>query len=179
MTKRSSGAVFIADAACPQGGTKPKQPRHAEARLVLAALVTIAVLSVAGCGGNDDDAPSKQEFIAQADAICQEAYKRGAKTMYGPNFSDAAFLSRHNALTRVALERLRALDAPEGDREAVDDVLSALEASVAAVDKRTAALRARDRPRQSEAQQDFERSYGDVAASAGALGLSRCQALGA
>ncbi len=144
-------------------------------RLAVASLVTIAVLSVAGCGGDDDDqGPSKQEFIAQADAICQEADKeqaavgaRGAKGIYGPNFSDAAFLSRYNAVTRDALERLRALDAPEEDREALDDVLSALKGSVAAVDKRIAAIRARDLPRQSEAQQDFERSYGDVAASAG------------
>jgi len=145
----------------------------------VAIAITIAVLSVAGCGGEDDDeGPSQQEFIAQADAICQEADKKQAKGIYGPNFSDAAYLSRHNAVTRDALERLRALDAPEGDREAVDDVLSAIKGTVAAVDKRIAALRARDLPRQSEAQQDFERSYGDIGASAGALGLSRCQGLG-
>ena len=146
---------------------------------VLTALVAIAVLSVGGCGGDDDDeGPSSQEFIAQADAICQEADKKQTKGIYGPNFSDAAFLSRHNAGTRDALERLRALDVPEEDREAVNDVLSAIEGSVAAVDKRIAALRARDLPRQSEAERALERSYGDIAASAGALGLSRCQGLG-
>jgi len=158
-----------------------------KAWLAVASLATIAVLAVAGCGGNDDDeGPSKQEFIAQADAICQKADKeqaavggRGAKGgIYGPNFSDVAFLSRYNAATRDALERLRALDAPEEDQKAVDDVLSAVKGSVAAVDKRIAAIRARDLPRQSEAQQDFERSYGDVGASAGALGLTRCQGLG-
>jgi len=155
-----------------------------KSRRAVASLVTIAVLAVAGCGG--DEGPSTQEFIAQADTICQKADKeqaavagaRGAKGIYGPNFSDTAFLSRYNAVTRDALKRLRALDAPEADRKAVANVLSALEGSVAAVDKRIAALRARDRPRQSEAQRDFERSYGDVSASAGALGLSRCQALG-
>ncbi len=152
----------------------------------LASLVTIAVLSVAGCGGDDDDEgpskqASKQEFIAQADAICQEADKKQAAVaegegIYGENFGDAAFLSRYNAVTRDALERLRALDAPEADREAVDDVLSAVKRSVAAVDKRITALRARDLPRQSQAEQAFERSYGDIAASAGALGV-RCQGL--
>ena len=155
-------------------------------RSSVAILITIAILSVAGCGGDDDDdGPSQQEYIAQADAICQEADKeqaavgaKGAKGIYGPNFSDAAFLSRYNAVTRDALEKLRALDAPEEDREAVDDLLAAVEGSAAAVDKRIDALRSRDLPRQSEAQQDFERSYGDVGASAGALGLSQCQALG-
>ena len=150
-----------------------------KSRLAAASLVTL-VLAVGGCGGDDGDKGlTKQEFIAQADAICQKAQKKGATVMYGDAFSDAAFLSRHNALTRDALKRLRALDAPEGDRKAVDHVLSALEASVAAVQKRIASLRAGDRPRQSEAQQDFELSYGDVAASAGALGLTQCQALGA
>ena len=157
-----------------------------KSRLAVASLATIAVLSVAGCGGGDDDeGPSKQEFIAQADAICQEADKeqaavggRGAKGgLYGPNLSDVAFLSRYNAVTRDALERLRALDAPEEDQEAVDDVLSAVKGIFAAVDKRIAAIRARDLPRQSQAQQDFERSHGDVNASAGALGLTRCQGL--
>ena len=154
-------------------------------RSSVAIAITIAVLSVAGCGGDDDDeGPSQQEFIAQADAICQEADKEQAAVekgvkggIYGPAFSDEKFLSRYNAVTRDALERLRALDAPEKDREAVDDALSAINGSVAAVDKRIAALRAGDRPRQSEAQQDFERSYGDVAAYAGALGLTRCQGI--
>ena len=144
----------------------------------VAIAITIALLSVAGCGGEDDDeGPSQQEFIAQADAICQEADRKQTEGIYGSNFSDAAFLSRHNAGTRDALERLRALDVPEEDREAVNDVLSAIEGSVAAVDKRIAALRARDLPRQSEAERALERSYGDIAASAGALGLSRCQGL--
>jgi len=50
-----------------------------KAWLAVASLATIAVLAVAGCGGNDDDeGPSKQEFIAQADAICQEADKEQA-----------------------------------------------------------------------------------------------------
>jgi len=158
--------------------------------VAVAALATVAVLSVAGCGGDDDDEgpskqgskqASKQEFIAQTDAICQEADKKQAAVakgegIYGENFSDAAFLSRYNAVTRDALERLRALEAPEADREAVDDVLSAVKGSVAAVDKRIAALRARDLPRQSQAEQEFERSYGDITASAGALGV-RCQGL--
>jgi len=153
-------------------------------RSSVAIVITIAVLSVAGCGGDDEDeGPSQQEFIAQADAICQEADKEQAAVgvkgggIYGANFSDAAFLSEYNAVTRDALKRLRALDAPKADEEAVEDVLSAVEGSVAAVDKRIAALKARDLPKQSEAEKELERSYGDIAASAGALGLTRCQGL--
>ena len=157
-------------------------------RTAVASLVTIAVLSVAGCGGDDDDeAPSKQEFIAQADAICQKADKEQAavegkdgpgKGPYGDNFSDPAFLSSYNAATQDALKRLKALDAPESERKAASEVLSAIERSVAAIDKQIAALRAKDTPKQSEANRDWIRSYGDIQASSGALGLTRCQGLG-
>ena len=152
-------------------------------RLAVASLVTIAVLAVGGCGG--DEGLSQQEFIAKADAICLETDKKQAAVggkdgpgIYGENFSDRAFLSRYNAVTRDALKRLRALDAPEADRKAVDSLLSAIEGSVAAVDNRISALQAKDQPRQSDANVDFQRSYGDVVASSGALGLTRCQGLG-
>ena len=154
-------------------------------RLAVASSVTVAVLSVAGCGAdNEDERPSSQELIAQADAICQEADKkqaavRGSGTRPGiyANFNNRAFLSRYNAVTRDALMRLRALDAPEEDRKAFDGLISAVKGSVAAVDKQIAALRARDLPRQSEAVRELERSYGDIAVYAGTLGLSQCQGL--
>ena len=156
--------------------------------LAAASLVTVAALSVAGCGGDDgEEAPSKQEFVTKADAICQKADKEQAavvgkdgpgKGPYGDNFSDPAFLSSYNAATQDALKRLKALDAPESERKAASEVLSAIERSVAAIDKQIAALRAKDTPKQSEANQDWIRSYGDIQASAGALGLTECQALG-
>ena len=153
---------------------------------VVASLVTVAALSIAGCGGDDDDEGiSKQEFVAQADAICQEADKKQAAIpakdrpgIYGENFSDAAYLTRHNAVTREALVRLKALDVPEDDRKAVVAVLSALTGSVAAIDKQIAALKAKDPPKQSEANREWQQSYGDVQSSTGALGMTRCQGLG-
>ena len=156
-------------------------------RAAVASLVTIAFLSVAGCGGDDDDeAPSKQEFIAQADAICQKADKEQAavvgkdgpgKGPHGDNFSDPAFMSSHNAATKNALKRLKALDAPESERKAFSEVLSAMERSVAAIDRQISALRAKDTPKQSEARRDWITSYGDIQSSSGALGLTRCQGL--
>ena len=144
-------------------------------RIPTAALTVDAYdcrLSVAGCGGGDDDkGPSQEEFIAKADAICLKADKeqtavKGKETqgIYG-NFSDTAYLSQYNAVTRDALKRLRALDAPEEDQKAADDMLSALNQSVAAVDSRIATLRARDLPAQSQALRDFQTSYGDVVSS--------------
>jgi hypothetical protein len=153
---------------------------------VLTSLVAIAAFSVEACGGDDDKGPSQEEFIAQADRICQAADgkqaaltgTKGDKGIYGPNFSDAAFLSRYNAVTRNAQKQLGVLDVSDADRKGFDDFLKALGASIAAVDKQIAALRARDLPGQSQANRDFQASYGNIASSAGAVGLTRCQALG-
>lgn len=47
-------------------------------RTAVLAGTVIAVLSVAGCGGDEGhEGPSTQEFIAQADAICQVEQSRG------------------------------------------------------------------------------------------------------
>lgn len=163
--------------------------RFAKSRFAVASLVIIAVLSVAGfvgCGGDDgDEGLSTKEFIAKADAICEKADKEQAapqgkdgRGAYGESFSDPAFLSSFNAATKDALKRLKALDAPESERKAVGELLSAVEGSIAAIDNQIAALRAKDPPKQSEANEDWIRRYGDIVASAGALGLTRCQALG-
>lgn len=152
---------------------------------VLTSLVVIAALSVFGCGGDDDKGPSTEDYIAKADAICAKADTDQAAVggkdgpgIYGENFSDPAFLTKYNAVTRDALKRLTALDAPEAERQGVRDFLAAVKGSIAAVDKQIAALRARDLPGQSQANRDFQASYGNIASSAGALGLTRCQGLG-
>ena len=155
-------------------------------RIAAASLLTIAVLSVAGCGGDDgDEGLSTEEFIAKADAICKKADKEQAapqgkdgRGAYGESFSDPAFLSSFNAATKDALKQLKALDAPESERKAVSELLSAVEGSIAAIDRQIAALRAKDPPKQSEANEDWIRRYGDIVSSAGALGLTRCQTLG-
>ena len=161
-------------------------PRLTYANVVstVCLFVVLGGTSLAACGDDDDEGPSTQEFIAQADAICQEADKKqaavrgsGSRPGIYANFSNRAFLSRYNAVTRDALKRLRGLDAPVEDRKGFDGLVFAVKGSVAAVDKQVAALRARDLPRQSEAVRELERSYGDIAVSAGAVGLSQCQGL--
>jgi hypothetical protein len=138
----------------------------------------LALAAASGCGGDDDKSPSKEDYIAKADQICQKADARqGPGGVYGDNFSNAAFLARHNAVTRNALKQLRALEAPEGDRKEVGAVLTGLQGTVTAIDKQIAALKSKDLSAQSQNARDFEASYGNVTAAAGALGLTRCQSL--
>ena len=95
------------------------------------AVPAAAVLSVAGFGG--DEGLTTQEYVAKADAICLDTAKKQAAVekgitggTYGAAFNDEKFLSRYNAVTRNALKRLSALDAPEEERKAVANVLAAV-----------------------------------------------------
>jgi hypothetical protein len=138
----------------------------------------VALAAAPGCGGDDDKGPSKEDYIAKADAICQKADARqGPGGVYGDNFSNPTFLTRHNAVTRDALKQLRALKAPGADRKEVDAVLTGLQGTVTAIDRQIAALKSKDLPAQSRNSRDFETSYGNVSAAAGTLGLTRCQSL--
>ena len=153
----------------------------------LLALVAIAA-AAPGCGGGDGDsggdALSKEDYVAQADAICAKANKQetaldpgGLGWHYGPKFGDAEFLSEFNDAARAALRRLKALAPPEEDAGTADDALAAIKRQIDAMDEQIAALRAGDRARESEIVNEYELAYGDLARAAGMLGLSECQGL--
>jgi hypothetical protein len=85
---------------------------------VRAALATVVVLVVAGCGG--DDSLSRSEWAAQANAICLETLKK--VEALGRPVSSSAYLRvtpKANELGRDAIGRLRDLRAPG---EIQDDV---------------------------------------------------------
>jgi hypothetical protein len=69
-------------------------------------LLTVALL--AGCGGGDDDSPSKERFVADANRICREGEAKIAD------------------VTREQRGRLREAVA---DRQAIADVLEATTAA--------------------------------------------------
>ena len=150
---------------------------------VTALLALVALAAAVGCGGEDGEL-SKEDYIAEADAICAKANKRetaldpgGLGWHYGPKFGDAEFLSDFNEPGRAALRRLRALVPPEEDTRAAREVLAAIKRLSEAMDEQIAALRAGDRSGESEIVNDYELAYGDLARAAGALGLSECQGL--
>lgn len=100
-----------------------------------------AGLLVAGCGGDgaDEGPPTKEEYISQGDEICAlgtlrigtEAQARfgspQAKGTVSPKFSREVVVP---TLRTEVLDRLRALEAPPGDRAAVRAITDALERSI-------------------------------------------------
>ena len=76
-----------------------------------AALATVLVLVLAGCGG--DDTLSRGEWAARANAICLETLKR-VEALGRPSSSDdyLRVTPKANELGRAAIARLRELKAP-------------------------------------------------------------------
>jgi hypothetical protein len=159
------------------------QPRFGRVGLRIAALVLLAAAAAAtGCGGDDEDkGPTKQAFIAKADAICAEANKKEAALNpgeigwhYGDRFEDSAFLSKFTAPGQDALRQLKALEPPKDDRQQMAAVLSSLQALVGALDEQAADARA-GRRQASANVTAYERAYADLAIAAGQAGLTECQ----
>ena len=96
------------------------------ARIVVAT--PLAVIILAACGG---DPLSKEEFIAQADAICAEAEEEIAD-MERPTNPDQidSFVQQARELTENTLEQLRELDPPEADAEQLEQMLDAIQRAV-------------------------------------------------
>src|ERR1700709_2699299 len=109
----------------------------------VAAAIAVALV-VAGCGGGSDSSTatvsvSKAAFIKKVDAVCQKGTERMQRAIL-------VFLKQHKDVQRpnkaqseklvgtaivpsvkTELKELKALDAPEGDEERADAIISALE----------------------------------------------------
>lgn len=108
------------------------------------AAAMLIVLVMAGCGGGGDSSTatvsvSKAAFIKKVDAVCQKGTERMQRAIL-------VFLKQHKDVQRpnkaqseklvgtaivpsvkTELKELKALEAPEGDEERVDAIISALE----------------------------------------------------
>jgi hypothetical protein len=100
--------------------------------------LTLLVLAVAlvACGGDGDgggDAPSKAEFAASADKVCAEA--ETALQNVGKNANSpaeiAAAVDTVIDQTQKSIDKLKALDRPEGDAgEAADKFVNAMSSDI-------------------------------------------------
>ena len=164
---------------------------YARRRLVaiLAIVLVLVLIGVAVAGGGDDesDAPvttvtgastpgiatplSKDEFIDQADDICEES----AVGIENISSDDAAQIADEEAsLTASQLDQLRSLAPPEEDQAALDDFFSALEDLVDGLDTRALALQREDDTAASDADTEISTAETDLADAADAYGFSEC-----
>ena len=119
-------------------------------------LSLVFALAVAGCGG--DDALSKDEYIAQANAICEDTYTH-LEAVFAESVADlpaeftpeefadvlvGGFLDQYTAAIEDQLADLRALAAPEGDEILLASFYDEVEAVLGAIDQLADAAAAGD-----------------------------------
>jgi hypothetical protein len=103
------------------------------------ALLAVLVAAAAGCGGSDDNTPTKAEFIQQADAICKKAHDK-FETDFNQAFGGNAQPSQAE-LNKFALSTLvpgvqgeiddvSALQPPSGDEAEVQAIIDAVQGGV-------------------------------------------------
>jgi len=105
-------------------------------------LLALLIFVVAGCGGDDDeqeaDAPTKEEFVAEADKICadaDEALADVALEQYpeGPPTGDDAVAFAEDVFIpnlQGQHDDLAALTPPEGEEDAFADLLEQLQTGI-------------------------------------------------
>lgn len=121
----------------------------------ICAGAAVIVVGVAGCGGSDgssSEALSKDDFIAQADAICAEldiASQESEDTFVsayqeGDYETAANVLQENQDQTIAAFEEVRALTEPEEDRATIDSMFALVDQQVEIVPGFVDAVRAGD-----------------------------------
>ncbi len=102
-------------------------------RAVTLAAIAAAAVAVAGCsgGGGGDDRLSKDEFIAQADAICKEANEKLDALGEPASFEEVASLAGDAiAIQEDAIAQLRALEPPAEDEATLNEAYALLDRQV-------------------------------------------------
>ncbi len=141
---------------------------------VLVPLVVLFSVFAIGCGSSDDSsdsAPTKAEYITQADAICKESgdeLQATIKSTFGneqPTDAEIVSFTEDEIIPSLEgqLDDLRALTPPESDADSPDDIYNALEDSINTL---------KDDPAQSTSSDAFKEAN-DLA---NAYGMTECGA---
>lgn len=134
---------------------------------ILAGLLAALALIAAGCGDDEESTPlTKEEFIAQADAICvagDEEINAAAEEQFGdlteepPVSEQEAFLADVVASSYAErTEEIGALTPPEEDAEEVDALMASLEELTGQIsDDPAAVLEATEEPEYARLAQEY------------------------
>jgi hypothetical protein len=117
--------------------------------------LVLAVAEAIGCGDDDEDATSQQEYVARSSALCEKtgkkaevAYKRMVGQVRPTPGEERGFMIRHQHFFREAaipairenVERRAALPAPHGDEDEIDAIIGAGRKAIASFEDITADL---------------------------------------
>ncbi len=125
-------------------------------RILALLLALTASVALAACGGDDgSDAPTKSEFIAEADAICaqgDEEIQKAGEEQFGdeaPNREDLVAFAEDTVIPNIEQQAtdLRELTPPEGDEKTIESLLDSLDDGVSELaDDPAAAVESQQNP---------------------------------
>ena len=156
-------------------------------RIECAAIaVLVAGLTFAGCGGGDGSTAStttggeqltKQELIAQGDAICRQANDKFTQLQQTPPTTPETAVTFTQNLIDIQenqLGQLRALEPPPSLQSSLDDYLKALEKNIAVLNQGLKAAQESDAARYAKAQAKAVKGQVQRLELAGAVGFKEC-----
>ena len=86
------------------------------------------LLFTAGCGDGDHDTLTKEEWITRAEAVCADMIAQEEEIAEPESPEDmAAGADQIAEITRTGIDELETLPAPEGDEDAVAEILAAFD----------------------------------------------------
>jgi hypothetical protein len=141
--------------------------------LRLVAVVSLAALALSACGG--DGALSKDEFIEQADEICEDIDQQIAEL--GEPENREAFeelVDEGTEITNDGLERLRALEPPAEDRDQINRMLDKIEEAVELLPEIQVALEDRDVEALQTLQSEVQAAASEAQTIAEDYGFEQC-----
>ncbi len=122
-----------------------------------------------------DGGPTKQEYIARADAICREVNRRTAGLNRPRNKQEfVEYASRAKLETEKALSRLRELEPPQEDAELIERWLDLSERAVERLPEVVEAIESGDNQRVAEASAEIRAISQKVQQIARAYGFEEC-----
>jgi hypothetical protein len=151
------------------------------------AAVALALALLAGCGGDDDPAPSKDEFVADANRICREGAReisgrtadlrtklRKADSPAAQQKLVAKALEETAAEYQPFLDRLRTLDAPDALADDWKHFVDGIDEAFDLIPQLADAYREADRDKLSELTTRFTKIASDTRPFAQQNGLDDC-----
>jgi predicted nuclease with TOPRIM domain len=148
------------------------------------AVLVLTLALLAGCGGGDDDGPSKERFVADANRICREGEARIAdvtreqrgrlRDAVADRQAIADVLEATTAAYEPYFERLRALDAPSELEEGWTRFLDGVGEAFDLIPELADATRERDREKLAELTSRFSEIADETRPFAQQNGLSDC-----
>jgi hypothetical protein len=141
-------------------------------RLCIALGVTAAIL-VAGCGG--DDRLTREEFVSEAEAICEEFDQR-LEDVPEPESADDVerFADEARPVIEDGLAELRALQPPEELEEQWNELMDKNDEALEVLDDLSQAAASADEARLQEISEEASRQDAETDRMARAMGLENC-----